>query len=78
MEGQWVRAVLGPHTAYGYRARGVRAVGDGHTLVELADEPGFTVHGNRWEPQFNPFYEGDGPCRVHIVHGAFESATSPR
>ena len=77
LAGQWVRAVLGPHTAYGYEVAGVRAAGDGQTLIELGGEPGFTVRDGRWELLFNPFYEGDGPCRVRIVYGAFRGAIPP-
>ena len=76
--GQWVRAVLGPHTAYGYQVAACHSLGDGRTLVEIAGEPGFNVRSGRWELLFNPFHEGDGPCRIQIVSGAFRSAAPVR
>ncbi|MFW5867007.1 MAG: hypothetical protein ACOCX2_04275 [Armatimonadota bacterium] len=72
--GSWVRALLGDGAAYGYEVTAVRSEGD-RTVIEIAGEPGFTLsEDGGWELLFNPFYEGDGPCRVEIARSAFAEA----
>ncbi len=70
--GTWVRALLGDREAYGYELTAVREE-DGRTMLEISGEPGFAVADGRWELLFNPFYEGEGPCRVEIARSAFAS-----
>ncbi len=71
--GQWVRALLGDDPAYGYGVAAVRTEG-GRTVLELTGGPGLSVVDDRWELLFNPFFRGDGPCRVEISRSAFGEA----
>ncbi|MGM0492718.1 MAG: hypothetical protein ACQER1_07225 [Armatimonadota bacterium] len=72
--GTWVRALLGDGAAYAYEVEAVRSDGE-RTAIEVAGEPGFALtEDGGWELLFNPFYEGDGPCRVEIARSAFASA----
>ncbi len=68
--GTWIRALLGDREVYGYEVAAVHEE-NGRTVIQLTGEPGFALDGDRWELLFNPFYEGDGPCRVEIEQTAF-------
>ncbi len=68
--GQWVRVHLGDDPVYGYGVESVRAEGD-RTVIGISGEPGMAVTGDRWQLLFNPFYQGEGPCRVEIARSAF-------
>ncbi|MFP4250578.1 MAG: heparinase II/III family protein, partial [Armatimonadota bacterium] len=73
LEGRWVRALLGDGAAYAYEVAAVQSGGD-RTIIEIAGEPGFELaEDGGWELLFNPFYEGDGPCRVDVARSAFAS-----
>ncbi|MFO8082370.1 MAG: hypothetical protein R6V07_18980, partial [Armatimonadota bacterium] len=66
--------LLGDGAAYAYEVEAVRSDGE-RTAIEVAGEPGFALtEDGGWELLFNPFYEGDGPCRVEIARSAFASA----
>lgn len=70
LPGQWVRALPGDGPAYGYGVTGVRPGGE-VTVLEISGDPGLDIAEDRWELLFNPFFRGEGPCRVEIARSAF-------
>jgi ribosomal protein S27E len=73
LPGQWVLARLGDDPAYGYGVAAVRAEGD-RTVLEVTNDHGLKIGEDTWELLYNPFFRGEGPCRVQISRSAFAQA----
>lgn len=70
LTGQWLRAILGDGTTYGYRIEGVEAQG-AQSRITLHDEPGWVRTETGAELLFNPFFRIPGACQVEIARSAF-------